>query len=54
VRADDPAASVARPAGERPASTDLYCRAGRASLHTVELAPIGRLQVDLLLELVEA
>ena len=34
--------------------TDLYGRAGRAWLATVALSPMGRLQVDLLLELVDA
>jgi transposase len=34
--------------------TDLYGRAGRAWLATVALSPMGRLQVDLLLEVVDA
>ncbi|HWP38108.1 MAG TPA: hypothetical protein VNL18_11200 [Gemmatimonadales bacterium] len=35
----------------RTAVTDLYGRAGRAWLRTVELSPMGRLQVNLRLEL---
>jgi len=38
----------------RAAVTDLYGRAGRAWLQTVALSPMGRVQVDLLLELVDA
>lgn len=38
----------------RTAVTDLYGRAGRAWLQTITLSPMGRLQVDLLLEVVEA
>ena len=38
----------------RTTVTDLYGRAGRAWLATVSLSPMGRLQVDLLLELVDA
>jgi transposase len=38
----------------RTTVTDLYGRAGRAWLGTVERSPMGRLQVDLLLELVDA
>ncbi len=38
----------------RTTVTDLYGRAGRAWLRTVELSPMGRLQVNLLLELVDA
>ena len=38
----------------RTTVTDLYGRAGRAWLATVPLSPMGRLQVDLLLELVDA
>jgi transposase len=38
----------------RTTGTDLYGRAGRAWLATVPLSPMGRLQVDLLLELVDA
>ena len=38
----------------RTVATDLYGRAGRTWLRTVELSPMGRLQVDLLLELVDA
>ena len=38
----------------RTAATDLYGKAGRAWLQSVALAPMGRLQVDLLLELVDA
>lgn len=38
----------------RTVVTDLYGRAGRAWLKTVALSPMGRLQVDLLLELVDA
>ena len=37
----------------RTVVTDLYGRAGRAWLKTVELSPMGRLNVDLLLELVD-
>jgi transposase len=37
----------------RTALTDLYGKAGRAWLRVVELSPMGRLQVDLLLELVD-
>ena len=37
----------------RTAVTDLYGRAGRAWLATIALSPMGRLQVDLLLELVD-
>lgn len=37
----------------RTTVTDLYGRAGRAWLATVALSPMGRLQVDLLLELVD-
>jgi transposase len=36
------------------AVTDLYGRAGRAWLRTVDLSPMGRPQVDLLLEVVDA
>jgi transposase len=38
----------------RTGITDLYGRAGRSWLATVSLSPMGRLQVDLLLELVDA
>jgi transposase len=38
----------------RTTVTDLYGRAGRAWLATVSLSPVRRLQVDLLLELVDA
>ncbi len=38
----------------RTTVTDLYGRAGRAWLATVALSPAGRVQVDLLLELVDA
>jgi hypothetical protein len=38
----------------RTTVTDFYGRAGRAWLGTVERSPMGRLQVDLLLELVDA
>jgi transposase len=38
----------------RPTVTDLYGRAGRAWLATVPLSPAARVQVDLLLELVDA
>ena len=38
----------------RTSVTDLYGRAGRAWLAAVALSPMGRLQVDLLLELVDA
>lgn len=37
----------------RPEMTDLYGRAGRAWLATVPLSPMGRVQVGLLLELVD-
>jgi transposase len=37
----------------RTALTDLYGQAGRAWLRVVELSPMGRLQVDLLLDLVD-
>lgn len=38
----------------RPPVTDLYGKAGRAWLATVQLSPMGRLQIDLLLEVVDA
>jgi len=33
--------------------SDLYGRAGRAWLHSVPLSPMARVQVDLLLEMVD-
>ena len=38
----------------RPPVTDLYGKAGRAWLATVAVSPMGRLQIDLLLEMVDA